>query len=182
MIARFSALDNRWTDALRLKQDGKPLWRVAVFFAHSGDSWFWMIGLAVAWLFSGLQWRYREMLMAVGIVCLALFVFGIKMLIRRRRPEGEFGAIYRKTDPHSFPSGHAARAAMLATLAFGLGPLWFTVTMLIWAPLVCLARVMTGLHYVSDVLAGILFGIIAGLIILGLQPAFQVLLPLLNIP
>jgi len=72
--------------------------------------------------------------------------------------------------------------AMLATLAFGLGPLWFTVAMLIWAPLVCLARVMTGLHYVSDVLAGILFGIIAGLIILGLQPAFQVLLPLLNIP
>jgi len=115
-------------------------------------------------------------------VSLAFVVFGIKLLIRRRRPEGEFGAIYRKTDPHSFPSGHAARAAMLATLAVGLGPPGFAVIMLIWAPLVCLARVMTGLHYVSDVLAGILLGILAGLLILALQPAFQVFLPLLIIP
>ncbi len=182
MIAKISSLDNQWTTALRLKQDGKVLWQIAVFFAHSGDSWFWMIGLAVAWLFSPPEWRYREMLMAIGIVCLAFFVFGIKLLIRRRRPEGEFGAIYRKTDPHSFPSGHAARAAMLATLAVGLGPVGFAVIMLIWAPLVCLARVMTGLHYVSDVLAGIVFGILAGLLILALQPALQVFLPLLNIP
>ncbi len=182
MIAKFSTLDNQLTDALRLPQDGRALWRVAVFFAHSGDSWFWMIGLVVAWLFSPPEWRYREMLMAIGIVCLALFVFGIKLLIRRRRPEGEFGAIYRKTDPHSFPSGHAARAAMLATLAVGLGPLGFSIIMLIWAPLVCLARVMTGLHFVSDVLAGILIGILAGLLILALQPSLQVFLPLLNIP
>lgn len=182
MIAKLSSLDNEWTSALRLNQGGSTLWRIAVFFAHSGDSWFWMIGLVVAWFFSPPEWRYREMLMAAGIVSLAFVVFGIKLLIRRRRPEGEFGAIYRKTDPHSFPSGHAARAAMLATLAVGLGPPGFAVIMLIWAPLVCLARVMTGLHYVSDVLAGILLGILAGLLILALQPAFQVFLPLLNIP
>jgi membrane-associated phospholipid phosphatase len=182
LIAKFSALDNKLTSVLRLDQDGKTLWRFAVFFAHSGDSWFWMIALAVAWLFSPPEWRYREMLMAIGIVCLALFVFGIKVLIRRRRPEGEFGAIYRKTDPHSFPSGHAARAAMLATLAVGLGPIGFAIIMVLWAPLVCLARVMTGLHYVSDVLAGILLGILSGMLILALQPSLQIFLPQLNIP
>ena len=182
MITKFTNWDNHLTSRLRLPQDGKPIWRLAVFFAHSGDSWFWMIGLAVAWLFSSTEWRYREMLMAAGIVGLALLVFGIKLVIRRRRPEGEFGAIYRKTDPHSFPSGHAARAAMLATLAVGLGPAWFAAAMLLWAPLVCLARVATGLHYVSDVLAGIVLGILAGLLILSVQPAFQPLLPLLSIP
>lgn len=182
MIVKLSKLDTNWTAALRLNQDGSTSWRIAVFFAHSGDSWFWMIGLVLAWFFSPPEWRYREMLMAIGIVSLAFVVFGIKLIIRRRRPEGEFGAIYRKTDPHSFPSGHAARAAMLATLAVGLGPPGFAVIMLIWAPLVCLARVMTGLHYVSDVLAGIFLGILAGLLILGMQPAFQVFLPLLNIP
>lgn len=182
MIARLAALDIRWTDALRLKPEMKAWWRVGAFFAHSGDSWFWMIGLVIAWFFSGPEWRYREALMAIGIVCLALIVFAIKLLFRRKRPEGDFGAIYRKTDPHSFPSGHAARAAMLATLAVGLGPAGFAVIMVIWAPLVCLARVMTGLHYVSDVLAGIILGILAGLFILSAQPFIQSFLPLINIP
>jgi membrane-associated phospholipid phosphatase len=182
MMKRVIALDNRLTDGLRLKPGTSPWWQLAVFFAHSGDSWFWMVALVIAWVFSSPYWRYREALMAVGIVCLALFVFAIKLLIRRRRPEGEFGAIYRKTDPHSFPSGHAARAAMLATLAIGLGPLEFALILLIWAPLVCLARVMTGLHYVSDVLAGIVLGIVAGCIILALQPELQVVLPLLQFP
>lgn len=71
---------------------------------------------------------------------------------------------------------------MLATLAIGLGPAGFAVILVIWAPLVCLARVMTGLHYVSDVLAGIILGILAGLFILSAQPFFQSFLPLLNIP
>jgi len=34
----------------------------------------------------------------------------------------------------------------------------------IWAPLVALARVAMGVHYVSDVLAGALFGILIALI------------------
>ncbi len=46
------------------------------------------------------------------LFALAVIVLAIKFSIRRRRPEGEWGAMYRKTDPHSFPSGHA-------TLVFG---------------------------------------------------------------
>jgi undecaprenyl-diphosphatase len=86
----------------------------------------------------------------------------VKFSVRRRRPEGEWGAIYRKTDPHSFPSGHAARAAMLAMLAAGLGPSWFSLLLALWAPLVILARVAMGVHYLSDVLAGALFGLLLG--------------------
>jgi len=100
--------------------------------------------------------------MAGSILLTAVIVLTVKFLVRRKRPEGSWGGIYRSTDPHSFPSGHAARAVMLAVLALVLGPVWLAVILVLWVPLVCLARVAMGLHYLSDVLAGIIFGVIIG--------------------
>jgi undecaprenyl-diphosphatase len=85
---------------------------------------------------------------------------GIKFLVRRKRPEGEWGSIYRNTDPHSFPSGHAARAFLIAVVASALGPAWLSILLWIWAPLVALARVAMGVHYVSDVVAGAVLGVV----------------------
>jgi undecaprenyl-diphosphatase len=87
--------------------------------------------------------------------------------VRRKRPEGEWGGIYRSTDPHSFPSGHAARSFLIAVVAAGLSPMWLAVILWIWAPIVALARVAMGVHYVSDVAAGAMLGIVAAII--GLQ-------------
>jgi membrane-associated phospholipid phosphatase len=107
---------------------------LAIFFAHSGDSWFWLAGLGLVWLFAGPDWRYRSVFMGFSLVVLAVVVIAIKFTVRRRRPEGEWGAIYRTADPHSFPSGHAARALLLAVIAWVLGPPWFAWLMVIWAP------------------------------------------------
>ena len=103
----------------------------------------------------------------VGIWSLAALVMVIKFLVRRKRPEGEWGGIYRNTDPHSFPSGHAARAYLIAVVASALAPAWLAALLWIWAPLVALARVAMGVHYVSDVVAGAALGIAIALI--GLQ-------------
>jgi undecaprenyl-diphosphatase len=103
-------------------------------------------------------------------------VMTAKQLIRRRRPEGEWGAIYRNTDPHSFPSGHAARAFLIAVIAAGLGPSWLAVILWIWAPLVALARAAMGVHYLSDVVAGAVVGIVVGLLALWLNPALMAFL------
>ena len=105
--------------------------------------------------------------MAIGITLTAVIVLTIKFLVRRKRPEGDWGNIYRNTDPHSFPSGHAARAMMLAVLALAQGPAWLAVVLILWAPFVSLARIAMGLHYLSDVLAGIILGGIMG-VVLGL--------------
>jgi membrane-associated phospholipid phosphatase len=86
----------------------------------------------------------------------------IKFSVRRRRPEGSWGGIYRSTDPHSFPSGHATRASMLAVLSIALVPPWLALLVVIWAPLVSFARVAMGVHYLSDVLAGIALGVLLG--------------------
>jgi undecaprenyl-diphosphatase len=103
--------------------------------------------------------------MITGIALTAAIVFIIKLLVRRQRPAGEWGEFYRKTDPHSFPSGHAARATLLAIIAIGSGSPWFALTLCLWAPLVILARVAMGVHYLSDVLAGALLGVALGILI-----------------
>lgn len=180
MVEKLLRLDQRLSATLRLERSRSHLaWYLAAFFAHSGDSWFWLAALILVWLLVGGEWHHRAALLAVAILTLAVIVMAIKFTVRRSRPPGEWGAIYRNTDPHSFPSGHAARAVLLLVMAWGLGPAWFAWIMTAWAPLVCLARVSTGLHYLSDVIAGILVGLAAGVVILELQPLLISLLPFL---
>ena len=155
-------LDARLSDKMRVAEQPGALRSLAVFFAHSGDSWFWAIGLISLWASGDSFWKKWAVLQAFGIGVLIVVVMSTKFLVRRRRPEGEWGGIYRSTDPHSFPSGHSARAFLVAVIALGLGPVGLAVVLCIWAPLVALARVAMGVHYVSDIVAGAVFGIVVG--------------------
>jgi len=160
-------LDAQLSNQMRVAEKPGALRAIAVFFAHSGDSWFWGLGLLVLWLRGNPFWKEWAVVQFVGISLLVALVLSIKFLVRRRRPEGQWGNIYRNTDPHSFPSGHAARSFLIAVIAAGLGPAWLAFVLWIWAPLVALARVAMGVHYVSDVVAGAALGIVAAMI--GLQ-------------
>ena len=157
-------LDARLSARMRVAERPGLLRSLAAVLAHSGDSWFWWAGLALLWWRGNAFWRPWALTVLLSIIVLAVIVLAIKFSIRRRRPEGEWGAFYRTTDPHSFPSGHAARAVMIAVLAIGMGPTWLAIVLCVWAPLVVLARVAMGVHYVSDVVAGVVLGIVAGLI------------------
>jgi len=160
-------LDARLSGQLRVAEKPGAVRTLAAFFAHSGDSWFWFAALFLGWFFSNSQWKHWEVVEFFGILGLAGVVLAIKFLVRRERPAGEWGGIYRNTDPHSFPSGHAARAFLIAVVATPLAPAWLVILLWIWAPLVSLARVAMGVHYLSDVVAGALLGSIVGAI--GLQ-------------
>jgi undecaprenyl-diphosphatase len=127
--------------------------------------------LVLLWLFAREpSWKQWAVIQFGGVSALAVIVMTLKFIIRRRRPEGEWGGIYRNTDPHSFPSGHAARAFLIALVATTLGPAWTGMLLWVWAPLVSLARVAMGVHYVSDVLAGMLVGILIALLGLAIYP------------
>jgi membrane-associated phospholipid phosphatase len=54
---------------------------------------------------------------------------------------------------------------MLAVVIIGLGPAWLSLILIIWAPLVALARAAMGVHYLSDVLAGIVLGALMGVLV-----------------
>jgi undecaprenyl-diphosphatase len=176
-------LDARVSERLRVAEKPGILRGIAVFLAHSGDSWFWGAALVVLWLLGDSFWKRWAIVMLVAISVLAALVMMLKFIIRRRRPEGQWGGIYRNTDPHSFPSGHAARAFLIAVLATGMGPVGLALALWAWAPLVALARVAMGVHYMSDVVAGFVVGILAG--IAALQVADKLLFwlaPLMNFP
>lgn len=176
-------LDARLSRQMRVAEKPGALRAIAVFFAHSGDSWFWAIGLFALWLSGNSFWKEWAVVQLAGISFLAALVLLIKFRVKRRRPEGDWGGIYRNTDPHSFPSGHAARAFLIAALATGLGPSWLAILLWIWAPLVSLARVAMGVHYVSDILAGAVLGIVVALF--GLQvykPLFMWVSGLIGFP
>lgn len=155
--------DHRWTQRLRLRQEQRVLRVVAAVLAHSGDSWFWGAGLLLVIWRGEPEWRGWALRLLLSIAALAAVVLAVKFAFRRRRPEGEWGSIYRRTDPHSFPSGHAARAFLIATLVAVWGPAWLAPIVIGWAPLVALARVAMGLHYLSDVVGGVLLGLAAAL-------------------
>lgn len=165
-------LDARLSQRLRDTEKTKSLRPVWVFLAHSGDSWFWILGLGILWLLGTDYWRERALALLVGILITAVLVMAMKFSIRRSRPVGEWGNIYRSTDPHSFPSGHAARATMLAVMMAGMGPTWLGALLILWAPFVSLARVSMGVHYLSDVVAGTIIGILIAVGILYVQLVF----------
>ena len=159
-------LDARVSARMRVAERPGVLRALAAVLAHSGDSWFWWAGLAVLWWRGNSFWRPWALTILLSIIALAVIVLVVKFSIRRRRPEGEWGAFYRSTDPHSFPSGHAVRATLIAVLVIGLGPLWLAILLCLWMPLVSLARVAMGVHYLSDVVAGAVMGGIAGVVVL----------------
>ena len=169
-LDRLLAADVHRSLALRIPPDARVLRRLAAWLAHSGDSWFWLLGLGLVWLVGSSTARAWSLAMAAAIALLAVVVLALKQIIRRPRPEGEWGQIYRATDPHSFPSGHAARAFLLAVLTLGWGPAWLAPILWIWAPLVGVARVALGVHFLSDIAAGAAIGIGVGLIAVLLFP------------
>ncbi len=171
MFNQILSLDDRLSRRLRVAEQEGWLRTVAAFLAHSGDSWFWAAGLVLLWLFGNAAARHWAAVQFGGISILAVIVMTLKFTIRRQRPQGEWGLLYRSTDPHSFPSGHAARAFLLAVLALHLGPAWLGWLLLLWAPLVALARIAMGVHYLSDVLAGAALGIVGGFIAWEVYPA-----------
>jgi len=166
MLQRIQDLDDRFARSSQNAEYPTFIRAIAVLLAHSGDSWFWLIGLGLLWWVGTDYWKHLALVMIIGIGVTALVVLVIKFTVRRRRPQGEWGRIYRSTDPHSFPSGHAARSTMLAVIALGMGPLWLGLSLLLWVPLVGLARIILGVHYPSDILAGMALGIVMGVLVL----------------
>jgi len=161
-IRRLFYADARLSRELHVPKEKRILSILLKVFAHSGDSWFWLAGLFLVWLFSEGAWRERAAFLSIGLFVMAAVVVLLKYTIRRPRPDGEWGQIYRIADPHSFPSGHAARSIALVVMVIAIGPPWFAIILAIWAPWVGFSRVALGVHYVSDVVVGWLVGAVLG--------------------
>ncbi len=181
LYRKLTAVDRRVSRRLRLDTQSGGRWIAAVIFAHSGDTILWTVGTIVVLVCGGAIWRYRAAVILAGLIVQTVAVPLLKLTVRRKRPAGTWGGVYRRFDPHSFPSGHAARAGMLAIVTWLTGPVWLAVLVLAWAPVVSTARIATGVHYFSDVIAGLALGITIGVAVVLAEPWLSELLrPLLS--
>jgi lipid A 4'-phosphatase len=136
-------------------------------------------GLAFAALRWGGEWErlrpraaaMRQVAYIPGFIFVSVAVSGVvadflKVVVARTRPKllfangaYDFTWFGFRADHWSFPSGHATTAAALMTALWCLWPrpLWLYVTA---TALVAASRVITGQHFLSDVIAGVAIGIV----------------------
>jgi undecaprenyl-diphosphatase len=129
-----------------------------------GDGVLWYTLVAVLALFSGSQGRLVALQCAVaGISGLAIYRL-LKNVLVRERPYMTHTAIVcagKPLDRFSFPSGHTLHAVSFALVICSSLPLMAALLVPV-AMLIALSRVVLGLHYPSDVLAGGLLGALIG--------------------
>jgi undecaprenyl-diphosphatase len=132
-----------------------------------------LIGLYLAGRFS--RNNYLQSMVILWLVAdfvAFLFVQILKTLVRRPRPVGEWGKMYRYNDPHSFPSGHSARGGVLSAISVLLAaPVLTPIGMVIgalWGLMIAVSRVLLGVHYPTDTAFGYLLGITAGLAVVSI--------------
>ena len=166
---RLTELELDWCRRFNRATDRQGLERLFSAVSRLSDGVFWyalMIALPLAQGYSALPTVGR--MAVVGLLCLAVYKW-LKARTGRPRPCTRH-ALIRATvpplDQYSFPSGHTLHAVAFSTVAVFHYPRlgWL---LLPFTTLVALSRLVLGLHYPSDVLAGALLG--AGLSILVLQ-------------
>lgn len=138
------------------------LWMICA--TRGGDGWLWY-ALAAGVLSTGGDNRYRAAAaaflgVAIGIAC---FLY-LKRLTGRRRPchiEPHCWATLLPPDQFSFPSGHTI-TAFAVTVPLSLFYPALTAGLLFCAASIAASRIVLGMHYLSDVLAGAFIGGILG--------------------
>ncbi len=139
-----------------------PRWvRLYVIGAtRSGDGWLWYaMGLAIAML--GGKNRFEAVsAAAVSSVLSVLLFVGLKRLTGRRRPchiGPHCWATLLPPDQFSFPSGHTMTAFAVA-IPLSLFYPSLTIGLLFCALSIAMSRILLGMHFLSDVVAGALIG------------------------
>ena len=171
-------LDRRWSARLCLNnlpaspREALPWQWPVVLCARLADGPVWIAICAATMIWGSHALRGTTVKAAVAVVFTALVVGAIKFSVRRRRPRGAESALWStmpRYDRYSFPSGHTARAACIATVAStAVSGLVLPGVLLILV--VACARVIMGIHYLLDVVCGALLGAASAYLVLLLWP------------
>ena len=128
--------------------------------SRSGDGYLHALLPLLLGLMGVPRWQDFALLVALALLVERLLYFSLKNSLRRKRPQEAvpgFRSLIMASDRFSFPSGHSSGAFLLATalvILYGsaLLPIY------IWAVCVALSRVLLGVHFPGDTLAGAMMG------------------------
>lgn len=165
LLERLDALDRRVSAAIVVKPraDGRPR-RWLVFLRRFSEAGSYGVGWIVLFLVVGVlsDGFARGIVAAACVVGMLAFNTVVKNLIRRPRPVAK--AIAHAPTTYSMPSAHTSMAMVGAATMQVIVPdqaiLWWSVAVGLAA-----SRVLLGMHYLADILAGALLGIAVGLLV-----------------
>ena len=153
----------------RVNQWPAPRWLRVWMMASTrgGDGWLWYaLGIFVA-TFGGHE-RFVAILASVMAVGLGILLFRrLKRSIGRKRPcaiEAHCWATLLPPDQFSFPSGHTITAFAITLAMSQFYPIMLP-GLLFCAASVAASRILLGMHFLTDVLAGAAIGSTIGFVV-----------------
>ena len=148
----------------RLRNWGTPLLPFWRFLASYGMWGFLLFGVALA--LGGVGTVSGWLTLCIPIALTQMLTLGLQFLVQRPRPSIATAKIDMWIRTYSFPSAHSAGSMALALmfstvlLQIPLYGVALSVVLLLFAICIGTSRIMVGVHYLGDVLAGFLFGIL----------------------
>ena len=152
---------------LRLNHWPAPRWvRIwALCATRGGDGWLWYAMGLVVLLFGGEE-RFLAVSCAAAAAGTGIAVFlNLKRVTGRKRPcaiEPHCWATLLPPDQFSFPSGHTITAFAVSLSLSHFYPS-LTIGLVFCAVSIAASRVLLGMHFLSDVLAGAVIGTLLAL-------------------
>ena len=128
--------------------------------SFTADGWLYVLLAPAFYMTRPDDAGYLIRLSMAGFILERGIYFLLKLTCRRRRPPDylqDFQSLILAGDEFSFPSGHTSAAFFAVTLLVcGAGPAF--IPFYLWAMAVGLSRVILGVHFPTDILAGALLG------------------------
>ena len=134
--------------------------RSIIWLSRTGDGYLYLVMGILLWAFEP---QHGELFLYTALMAYALelpLYVVLKKSIKRPRPCDfllNFKAHVTPADKFSLPSGHTAAACLMASIVSHYYPS-FAVIAYSWAFLIGLSRVLLGVHYPTDVVAGMVLG------------------------